>query len=32
VLGTFGAEQLRGGIDVTLPERNSAAVYLVDPV
>ncbi|MBW3662886.1 MAG: CehA/McbA family metallohydrolase [Actinobacteria bacterium] len=31
VLGTFGTEQLRGGIDVTLPERNSAAVYLIDP-
>jgi hypothetical protein len=30
--GTFSAAQLRAGIQVALPQRNSARVLLIDPV
>lgn len=30
-VGTFPAEELRAGVTVALPDRNSAAVYLIDP-
>ena len=31
VVGTFTADELRAGIPVTLPERHSSAVWLIDP-
>lgn len=32
LFGTFSAAQLRGGISISLPQRNSARVLLIDPV
>src|SRR5262249_25681095 len=32
LVGSFSAAQLRAGISISLPERNSARVLLIDPV